>query len=140
MGEPAKLRFTLCSTGLEVGGVHRGERPSWHGSTSSLVTGTAESARGRAAPTSLLEACSAGLLVLPFSEGLSVLLDNPRCSTGLEVGGVHRGDRPSWHGSASSLVTFTGTAASVRGRAAACLEACSTGLEVGGVHRGERPS
>ena len=28
VGEPAKLRFTWCSTGLEVGGVHRGERPS----------------------------------------------------------------------------------------------------------------
>ena len=60
------------------------------------------------------------------------------CSTGLEVGGVHRGERPSWHGSASSLTTFT--AARVRGSAADCLEACSTGLEVGGVHRGDRPS
>ena len=76
--------------------------------------------------------CSAGLLVFPFdSEGLSVLPDNlrcslgledgfhvglcrpeegdlvgepakARCSTGLEVGGVHRGERPSWQGSAFS--------------------------------------
>ena len=84
MGEPAKLR---CSTGLEVGGVHRGERPSWHGSASSFDgTGTAERVRGSAAPTPLLEACSAGLLVLPFSEGLSVLPDNLRCSLGLEEG------------------------------------------------------
>ena len=28
VGVPAKLRLTRCSTGLEVGGVHRGERPS----------------------------------------------------------------------------------------------------------------
>ena len=28
VGEPAKLRCTRCSTGLDVGGVHRGERPS----------------------------------------------------------------------------------------------------------------
>ena len=34
VGEPAKLR---CSAGLEVGGVHRGERPSWHGSAFSSL-------------------------------------------------------------------------------------------------------
>ena len=86
VGDPAKLR---CSTGLEVGGVHRGDRPSWHGSAfSSLTTFTAARVRGRAAPC--LDACS----------------------TGLEVGGVHRGDRPSWHGSASSV---TGTAERARG-------------------------
>ena len=64
-----------CSTGLEVGGVHRGERPSWHGSASSLVTftGTAESLRGRAAPTPLLEE----ELSLGLEEGRQVGLWRP---------------------------------------------------------------